>query len=303
MSNPQTNLVTTVTYDTAGTQGWTSIAHTHDPLGFLVAKVTTMDNGSTQSETFFGPQRLSLTVTDTAANNANWASRTTEWDWQGNRTARTTVEDDGDIRTENYDATTGQRIARIDIDHSDSQSWFSKSTFFDPTGKIKIGTEKVDDNGRIDTITFDVGTGARSSRTITDGGDTQNWHSISMQFDVQTGKKTEQTKLFDDQSSETLEWSNGKLATRTEVDGTADSFDWVSRETVYDHKGKVAQVTLHQDDTDLIVQSYAGGTLIDQTTYDNSGNAAWHVQEITYDGAGNVTDTQYFDETGNVLFL
>ena len=86
-----TTLVTIVTQDTAGNQGWTSISNSYDPLGFLVARVTEMDNGSTQSETFFGPQRLSLTVTDSAANNASWASRTTEWDWMGNKTTRTTV--------------------------------------------------------------------------------------------------------------------------------------------------------------------------------------------------------------------
>lgn len=298
-----TTLVTIVTQDTANNQGWTSISNTYDPFGFLVARVTEMDNGSTQSETFFGPQRLSLTVTDSAANSASWASRTTEWDWMGNKTSRTTVEDNGDTRTENFDVVTGARIARIEVDHSDSKSWHSKSTFFDSTGTIKIGSERVTDSGRIDAVTFDAATGARSSRTITDGGDDHSWHSISTVFDVNTGKKTAQTTVQDDQSSETLEWVNGKLTVRTKVDGTADAFEWQSHETTYDAKGKVAQIREVEDDGDLVVQTFAGGTLIEQTTYDNSDSAAWHVEQVSYDAAGNVTDTQYFDEGGLILIV
>ena len=298
-----TTLVTIVTQDTAGNQGWTSISNSYDPLGFLVARVTEMDNGSTQSETFFGPQRLSLTVTDSAANNASWASRTTEWDWMGNKTTRTTVEDDGDVRIENFDVVTGNRIARTEIDHTDSKGWYSKSTFYDATGKIKIGSERVTDSGRIDAMTFDEATGARSSRTITDGGDEHSWHSISTVFDVNTGKKTEQTTVQDDQSSETLEWVNGKLTVRTEVDGTADAFEWHSRETTFDTTGKVAQIREIEDDGDLVVQTYAGGTLIEQTTYDNAGTEAWHVEQVSYDAAGDVVETQYFDESGAILIV
>ena len=78
---------TTVTVeDTENKKGWTSITSTFDGFGFLVAKATVMDDGSTLSETFFGHQRLSLTVADHADNDANWATRTTEWNWMGEKT-------------------------------------------------------------------------------------------------------------------------------------------------------------------------------------------------------------------------
>jgi len=293
---------TTVTIeDTANTQGWSTITNSFDCSGYLVATNTVMDNGSTVSETFFGPQRLSQTVTDTSANNANWASRTTEWNWLGQKTARTIEYDNGDERIERFDATTGTRIQRTDVDGNDDKPWTSVTTSYDAATGARIATEKVLDNGRIDAQTFDASTGVRTSRTITDGGDDHQWHTQALTYDVSTRRLTERETVYDDGRSDTITYQNGRKASQLLTDGDNDTFDWVTRETTYDANGRLALAEEVRDNGDLVVETYAGGRLTAQTTYDNSGNESWHVEQITYDTAGDIVETFYYDESGNIL--
>ncbi|GGX47094.1 hypothetical protein GCM10007385_13560 [Tateyamaria omphalii] len=295
---------TTVTIDDTGNdQNWTTITNSYDCSGFLVATNTIMDNGSTVSETFFGPQRLSLTVTDTSANNANWASRTTEWNWQGQKTARTIEYDNGDERIERFDAVTGTRTQRTDIDGNDDKPWTSITTSYDAATGARIGSEKVLDNGRIETLTFDADTGVRTSRTLTDGGNDNPWQSKSLTYDANTGQLTERETVFDDGRTDTITYQNGKKASQVLTDGDNDTFDWVTRETTYDANGRLALAQEVRDDGDLVVETYAGGRLTGQTTFDNSGNEAWHVEEVTFNTAGDVVDTTYYDESGNLLIF
>ena len=294
---------TTVVEDLANTYAWTSISSTYDAFGFLTARETVMDNGRTTSETFFGPQRLSFTETDTAANTANWDSRTTEWNFYGQKTARTITYDNGDQRIERYDPDTGFRIQRTEIDGNDDKNWTSLTTTYDADTHVRIGLEKVLDNGRIDITTFDADSGARTSRTIIDGADKAGWHSRSFTYDADTGQLTSSHVVQDDGRSDLVTYNNGRLASMVQTDGSSDTFEWQTRETTYDSNGRIALVEEVQDDGDLIVSSYAGGRITDETTYDNSGNEAWHVQEVSYDSNGNVTDTTYYDEIGNILIL
>ena len=111
------------------------------------------------------------------------------------------------------------------------------------------------------------------------------------------------TIIFDDGGSLDLTWNDGVRATRTRIDGTDDSFEWVRRDTIYDSNGKTAQVMQLQDDSDLIVTSHAGGKLLDRTTYDNSGDEIWHVERISYDARGDVVDTVHYDDSGNILIF
>ncbi|WP_299657600.1 hypothetical protein [uncultured Tateyamaria sp.] len=293
---------TTVTVeDTDNSQGWTTISSEYDASGLLSARTTVMDNGSTNSETFFGPQRVSQTITDTSANDASWSSRTTEWDWLGQKTARTTEFDDGDQLIERFDTVTGTRTTRIDVDGDNDKPWSFLIATYDADTGGRIGTTKVLDNGRIDAMTFDAETGNRTSRTITDGGDDKPWHSKTLVYDADTGALTSREIIDDDGSSDLITFQNGRKATQTLTDGDADTFDWITFETTYDGNGRIALTEEVRDDGDLIVSTYAGGRQVDQTTYDNSGNEAWHVEEVSFDAAGDVIETIYYDEAGNIL--
>jgi len=295
---------TTVTVeDTDNKKGWTSITSTYDGFGFLVARSTVMDDGSTTSETFFGPQRLSLTVTDTSANDADWATRTTEWNWLGEKTARTTNYDNGDQLIERFDAATGARIARVELDGNDDKNWTSLTTTYDATGTVRIGTEKVFDNGRIETLTFDADTGVRTGRTIVDGDDDKDWQSKTLTYDADTGKLTAREIVDDDGSRDTITYANGKKASQMLVDGAADTFEWATFEATYDASGRMALSEELRDDGDLIVQTYAAGKLLERITYDNSGDDPWHVERVAYDSTGDVVSTTYYDDSGNILLV
>ncbi|MEO0402251.1 MAG: hypothetical protein AAF214_07730 [Pseudomonadota bacterium] len=296
-------LVTTVTYDVDGTKGWSSIQEAHNAGGFLVSRITTMDSGSVNTELFEALQRVSQTVTDTDANSANWSSRTVEWNWEGAKTARTTLFDDGSRLVEGYDVDSGVRTSRTEYDDGGAEKWASYTTLYDDTGKIKTGIEKVLDNGRIDSFTYDAASGETIQRKITDGGDKKAWDTKTMTYDVDSGKLTSRTIIDDDNSSLAITWNDGVRATRTEIDGDADTFEWYSRETIYDVNGKRAQLNETRDDGDFVVSNYAGDKLLDVTTYDNSGDEAWHIERVFYDPKGNVTDTQYYDESGNTFLF
>ncbi|MEX0365148.1 MAG: hypothetical protein AB3N22_03705 [Ruegeria sp.] len=298
-----TSTTTVVVEDTDGTKSWTSIASTYDAAGFLVAKVTYLDSGSTISETFFGPQRLSQTITDTSADAQPWASRTTEWTWLGQKTTRTTVDDDGDTLIERYDVDSGKRIERVDVDSTDSHKWHCFSTLYDATGKDRIGTEKVFDDGRVDTRTYDADTGTMTARTIQDGADKFVWTTRTLTYDADTGRKTGRDILYDDGSRDTLVLQEGKRVSHTRFDGDDDAFEWVTLEKTYDSNGRLAQVEETRDDSDLIIRHFAGGELVGRTRYDNSGNEAWHVEQVTFDASGNVTETLHFDDSGTLLLL
>ena len=298
-----TATTTVVVEDTDNTQHWTSISSGYDDNGFLVARTTELDNGSTISETFFGPQRLSHTITDTSANAQSWSSRTTEWTWLGQKKSRTTVNDNGDTQIERYDLDTGVRIARTTVDSADARGWDSFTTFFDDTGRARTSTEKVFDSGRIDTRNYDTDTGTMTSRVIQDGADTFDWSTRTFTFDADTGRKTGRDILYDDGSRDTLVLEDGKRVSHTLVDGDNDEFRWVTIERTYDSQGRLALGQETLDDGDLIVRNFAGGQMVARTRYDNSGDEAWHVEQVTYDTAGNTVETTYFDETGNILLL
>jgi hypothetical protein len=51
------------------------------------------------------------------------------------------------------------------------------------------------------------------------------------------------------------------------------------------------------------VATFAATRRLDRTTYDSSGNESWHVERVFFSGDGQVTDTQYDDESGNVLLV
>ncbi|WP_299546149.1 hypothetical protein [uncultured Tateyamaria sp.] len=303
MPTPEETFTTTTVEDVDNTQGWTSITTSVDSSGLFMIRTTLMDSGSTVFEAFLGPQRLSQTVTDTAANDADWNSRSTEWNWLGQKTARTINYDNGDQRIERFDDATGARTQRIEIDGNDDKPWASVTTSYDAANGARIGSEKVLDNGRIETLTFDADTGARTSRTITDGGDDNPWHSKALTYDADTGRLTAREIVYDDGRSDTITYQNGRKASQVLTDDDADTFDWVTFETTYDANGRIALTQETRDDGDLIVSSHVGGQLTGQTTYDNSGDEAWHVRDISFDAAGDVVDTTYYDETGNVLML
>ncbi|WP_299748580.1 hypothetical protein [uncultured Tateyamaria sp.] len=303
MPTPEENFTTTTVEDVNNTQGWTSITTSVDSSGLFMIRTTLMDSGSAVFEAFLGPQRLSQTVTDTAANDADWDSRSTEWNWLGQKTARTINYDNGDQRIERFDETTGARTERIEIDGNDDKPWASLTTSYDAATGARIGSEKVLDNGRIETLTFDADTGTRTSRTITDGGDDNPWQSKSLTYDADTGRLTTREIVYDDGRSDTITYQNGRKTSQVLTDGDNDTFDWVTRETTYDANGRIALTEEVRDDGDLIVESYAGGRLTEQTTYDNSGDEAWHVEEIAFNAAGDVVDTTYYDESGNILIF
>ena len=292
---------TTIIEDTDDKKGWSTITQAYNSAGVHLATVTLMDDGSAKTEVFAGFQRISLTVTDTDANKANWSSRTTEWTVDGAKSARTTVFDDGDRLVERYDAVTGLRTHRTEHDDSDSTNWQSLTTRFDATGKIKVGIEKVLDNGRILDFTYDADSGDLTSRSVTDGGDKHSWHSKTLNYDSDTGKLASRQIVEDDGASWDVTWINGKRASSTRLDGSNDTFEWRKHETLYDSNGKTALVTETRDDDDLIVSTYFAGRLADTTTYDNSGDEVWHIERITYDPDGEIADTQYYDDSGNIL--
>lgn len=303
MSSAGQPLTTVTVEDTDNTKGWSTITSSFDCAGFLVGETTIMDNGSTVSDMFFGPQRITQTVTDTSANDASWSSRTTEWNWLGQKTSRSTEFDDGDQMIEQFDAETGARTLRIETDGDNDKPWAFLSTSYDAETGTRTGVTKVLDNGRIDSATYDAETGTRTSRSIVDGNDTKTWHSKSFTYDADTGVRLTRELVNDDGSTDLITYQNGRKASQLLTDGEADTFDWVSLETTYDANGRVALTQEVRDDGDLIISSYAGGRLTDQTSYDNSGNEVWHVQEITYEPTGDVADTTYYDEAGNVLIL
>lgn len=112
---------------------------------------------------------------------------------------------------------------------------------------------------------------------------------------------TERETVYDDGRSDTITYQNGRKASQLLTDGDNDTFDWVTRETTYDANGRLALAEEVRDNGDLVVETYAGGRLTAQTTYDNSGNESWHVEQITYDTAGDIVETFYYDESGNIL--
>lgn len=303
MPTPDETLITTTVEDTDNTKGWTSITTSVDASGLFMIRTTLMDSGSTVFEAFVGPQRLSQTVTDTAANDADWDSRSIEWNWLGQKTARTIAYDDGDQLLERFDPDTGGRIERMEFDGDDDKPWESITTTYNSTGQVRIGTEKVLDNGRVETLTFDEDTGVRTSRMIVDGNDDKSWYSKMMIYDADTGRLTSREIVDDDGSRDLITYQNGRKASQILTDGDSDTFDWVAIETIYDVNGRIALTEELRDDGDLVLSSYASGRLTSQTTYDNSGNEAWHVEEVTFNAAGDAIETVYYDETGNALIV
>ncbi|MEL7097879.1 MAG: hypothetical protein AAGM84_03540 [Pseudomonadota bacterium] len=294
---------TQVETDTSGNKPWDSITRTYDATnGDLIEEMMSFDNGATRTKLFEDGQMVSMTETDSDADAKGWSSRTTTWDTDGTKLNRTTISDDGQRTVEHYDAETGKRTKREEHDEAGIHNWASQTTTWDETGKIKQTETMVMDDGLTTTATYGSDGRIVVSRLTEDTGDTKSWASRLEEYDAGNGKLSKLTTTLEDGT--VLTKSFGANGTRkvgeSRTDG-ADSFEWSFEEKIFNNAGALAQLNLTMDDGDIIETAYQNGNVFTVTTYDLSGNEAWHVERVFFDGDGNVTGSDYFDDIGLAL--
>lgn len=291
---------TEVETDTSGNKPWDSVETTYDfETGALLQEVTSFDNGATRTKLFEDGQMVALSETDSDADAKEWSSRTTTWDTDGTKLDRTTIADDGQRTVEHYDAVTGKRTKREEHDDAGLHNWASQTTTWDDTGKVKQTETLVMNDGL--TITSTYGSDGRIivSRLTEDTGDTKPWATRLEEYDAGNGTLSKLTTTLEDGTVLTKSFgANGTRKTGESRTDATDSFDWAFEEKIFNNTGALAQLNLTMDDGDIIETAYQNGNVFTVTTYDLSGNEAWHVERVFFDGDGNVTGTDYFDDIG-----
>lgn len=200
----------------------------------------------------------------------------------GVETSRVTVFDSGLIRTDERNETGMTR--QLVVEAAGGTRVSIETLYNETTHKIE-SRATIYTNGQ--TLTDNYTDGVLSSTVRTDPADSAEWTQVTTTFDLVDGGYTVETQNDNGQTTTDVFDTNGKIVSRSQVDGTGElnSAGWSEIATAYDSTGAVTQKDYLYDDGTQRAESYTNGK-ISTVVQTDSNTSTWDTITETFDASG-----------------
>ncbi|WP_216671228.1 choice-of-anchor L domain-containing protein [Mangrovicoccus sp. HB161399] len=169
------------------------------------------------------------------------------------------------------------------VHDSSGQAWDVVFDIFD-AGHVRVGRVFVHDDGRVREIGWQDG--ALVSKVLTDGGETENWQSISTSYGG-SGAMTGRVTVYDAGRIVDQTFQDGVRIAQTVTDGGGLSV-WHTMSRTYAADGTLTGSTRVFDDGHVIETVYGGGIRSSESWSDPGDAFVWSAQSFALDASGTI---------------
>ena len=236
------------------------------------------------------------------ADSEDWHSKMQGFDADGNITAQHKINDNNvSVVTLFKDGTPHQMFQS---DHGNRFAWDNIEQVYDDAGILVLRSKTMDDGTQYETRFED---GIRSSQTVLDGPDIENWQEYTTWFGEDGKTKLAMSFLNDDGKTRDVTYSDGQMIKEVFTD-TTDSFEWAQIEKHYGPGGQQSRAIRTEDNGRVIETTFVDGVRTVQHKTDTLDEFSWHedthyydvdgktlIDRVTVFDDGRIRDTEYVD--------